>query len=408
MDIVILTREYPPYIYGGAGVHVEYLARELAVLDGREHHIRVFCFGDQNAIHDNLEICGVQSESEPPFQDKRHRGFMKTLQNDVLMIGSLDRADIIHCHTWYSHLAGTILRQLTGAPLILTTHSLEPHRPWKKEQLGTAYRASSWIEKTAYENSDGVIAVSGSMKKDVKELYNIPEDRIQVIHNGIDLQEYRINHNEILLKSYGIDLSIPLILFVGRITRQKGIIHLVNAIKYIQSSVQVVLCAGAPDTDGILREMEKAVEIAREGSTNQIIWIPRVLPRSDIITLYSHASLFVCPSVYEPFGIINLEAMACETVVVASAVGGIPEIVVPNETGILVTFKPVSDLNFEPEDPGKYSRDLAQAVDRLLSDPDRLKSMGIKARQRVENFFSWQSIARRTLDFYRYLISSKV
>jgi starch synthase len=408
MDIVILTREYPPYIYGGAGVHVEYLARELAVLDGREHRIRVFCFGDQNAIHDNLEIYGVQSVLEPPFQDERHRGFMKTLQNDVLMIGSLDRADIIHCHTWYSHLAGTILRQLTGAPLILTTHSLEPHRPWKKEQLGTAYRASSWIEKTAYENSDGVIAVSGSMKKDVKELYNIPEDRIQVIHNGIDLQEYRINHNEILLKSYGIDLSIPLILFVGRITRQKGIIHLVNAIKYIQSSVQVVLCAGAPDTDGILREMEKAVETAREGSTNQIIWIPRVLPRSDIITLYSHASLFVCPSVYEPFGIINLEAMACETAVVASAVGGIPEIVVPDETGILVTFKPVSDLNFEPEDPGKYSRDLAQAVDRLLSDPDRLKSMGIKARQRVENFFSWQSIARRTLDFYRYLISSKV
>jgi starch synthase len=408
MDIVILTREYPPYIYGGAGVHVEYLTRELAALDGGEHRVRVFCFGDQNEIYNNLEIRGVESGSEPPFQDERHRGFMKTLQNDVLMIGSLDRADIIHCHTWYSHLAGTILRQLTGAPLVLTTHSLEPHRPWKQEQLGTAYRASSWIEKTAYQNSDGVIAVSRSMKNDVKELYNIPEDKIQVIHNGIDSQEYRLNHNENLIKSYGIDPSIPFTLFVGRITRQKGIIHLVNAVKYIQSPVQVVLCAGAPDTDEILRDMEKAVESARRGSTNRIIWIPRILPRSDIITMYSHASIFVCPSVYEPFGIINLEAMACETAVVASAVGGIPEIVVPDETGVLVVFKPVSDLNFEPEDPVKYSRDLAQAVDRLLSDPDRLKTMGIKARQRVEDFFSWQSIARRTLDFYRHLISSKI
>ncbi len=408
MDIVILTREYPPYIYGGAGVHVEFLTRELAALENRQHRIRVFCFGDQHERRNNLEIQGIQSDFQPPFQDERHRGFMKTLFNDVIMTGSLDRADVIHCHTWYSHLAGVLLHQLTGAPLVLTTHSLEPHRPWKEEQLGTAYRASSWIEKTAYENSNGIVAVSRAMKKDVQELYGIPDEKVCVIHNGIDLQEYRPIHNEKLLQSYGIDPSVPFILFVGRITRQKGIIHLVNAIKYIKPLTQVVLCAGAADTEEMSREMESGVEVARRQSSNKIIWIPGILPRADVITLYSHASLFICPSVYEPFGIINLEAMACKTAVVASAVGGIPEIVVPDETGILVPFRSVSAVNFEPADPEAFSRDLAQAINRLLSDPAILESMGIKARKRVEEYFSWQSIARLTLDFYRHVISLKV
>src|SRR5690606_19092358 len=265
--------------------------------------------------------------------------FLDTMINDVVMAGLVDRADVAHCHTWYSHFAGLLVKQLTGAKLVLTTHSLEPHRPWKVEQLGTAYHASTWIERTAYQNADGVIAVSNSMKQDVHDLYGAPLEKIRVIPNGIDLDEYRPRPDERVLASYGIDSSKPYVLFVGRITRQKGIIHLVNAIKYLNPGMQVVLCAGAPDTEEIGQEMKEKVDEARREGQDEIIWIDKMLPRPEVITLYTHASVFVCPSVYEPFGIINLEAMACETPVVASAVGGIPEIVVPGETGLLVPLK---------------------------------------------------------------------
>jgi starch synthase len=401
MRIAILTNEYPPHIYGGAGVHVEYLTRELTRLDNGVHSILVLAFGEQ-AIHSgNLTVQGVQANFALPFQEPRHQKFMDTLARDLLMTGSLHDIDVIHCHTWYTHLAGCLARQLTGAPLVLTTHSLEPHRPWKVEQLGTAYHASSWIEQTAYQNADGVIAVSEAMREDVHTLYGVPHERIRVIHNGIDLDQYKPTPDRAVLARHGIDADRPYILFVGRITRQKGIIHLVHAIPHLRPGTQVVLCAGAPDTAEIGREMTEAVEEARRRTANPIIWIACMLPKEDIIPLYSQATLFVCPSVYEPFGIINLEAMACGTPVVASAVGGIKEVVIPEETGLLVSFAPRGEDDFEPRDPQGFAHDLAASINRLLADPERCRQMGRRARERAEHFFGWPSIARQTLDFYQ-------
>jgi glycogen synthase len=322
------------------------------------------------------------------------------------MVGAADSPDVVHCHTWYSHLAGCIARPVTGARLVLTTHSLEPHRPWKVEQLGTAYYATTWIERTAYENADGVVAVSKAMKHDVQELYGVRAERVRVIHNGIDPDEYRPRRSDDTLRRLGIDPKEPIVLFVGRITRQKGILHLVRAIKYLEGGVQVVLCAGAPDTKEIGEEMAALVEQAKRESKDEVIWIPQMLPKEDVIVLYSHADVFVCPSVYEPFGIINLEAMACETPVVAAAVGGIPEIVVPRETGLLVSFETrgAGADSAEPRDPDGYSHALAAAINELLADPKRRETMGKAARQRVVDEFSWRHIAEETLDFYRALI----
>jgi starch synthase len=406
MRIAILTNEYPPHIYGGAGVHVEYLTRELTRVEGGKHTVQVLCFGDQRIDDGPLHVRGIDPKIELPHQDERHRKFFDTLLRDLWMAGSLDNIDVVHCHTWYTHLAGCLVKQLTGARLVLTTHSLEPHRPWKVEQLGTAYNASSWVERTAYQNADGVVAVSESMRRDVHDLYGVPPERIRVIHNGIDLEQYRPTSNPAVLANYGIDPTLLYILFVGRVTRQKGIIHLVNAIKYLSPGVQVVLVAGAPDTPEIGREMAECVERARHESPNPIIWIAQIVTKEEIIPLYTDATLFICPSVYEPFGIINLEAMACGTPVVASAVGGIMEVVVPERTGLLVPFEPRGDGDFEPRDPERFARDLADAVNRLLTDPRKLADMGIRARERVEHYFGWPSIARFTLDFYWDLIQA--
>ncbi len=406
MRIAILTNEYPPNVYGGAGVHVEYLTRELARVEGGLHTIEVLCFGEQSEHRDNLTIRGVHSPCNLPSQDPRHARFQDTMLRNLEMAGLLKDLDVVHCHTWYTHLAGCLVKQLTGARLVLTTHSLEPHRPWKVEQLGTAYNASSWIERTAYENADGVIAVSESMRSDVEELYGVPREKIRVIHNGIDLNQYRPTPDPAVLAKYGIDANVPFILFVGRITRQKGIIHLVDAIRWIRPGVQVVLCAGAPDTPEIGREMTDHVEGARHDSASPIIWIPEMLPKQEVIALYTQAALFVCPSVYEPFGIINLEAMACGTPVVASAVGGITEVVVAGNTGLLVPIDAVGDGDFEPKDPPRFARDLAGAVNRLLADPETLKQMAARSRERVEHFFSWTSIARWTMDFYWDLVQA--
>jgi glycogen synthase len=404
MKIVILTNEYPPYVYGGAGVHVEYLTRELANLEGKKHSVEVLCFGNQKENAGNLTVEGIDPGIALPYQDSRHRKFMDTLSRNIVMAGSVAEADIVHCHTWYSHLAGCLLKQLVKARLVLTTHSLEPHRPWKVEQLGTAYQASSWVEKTAYENADGVIAVSESMRRDVHDLYGVPFEKIGVIYNGIDLNEFRHSPNPEVLASYQINPDKPFVLFVGRITRQKGIIHLVNAIQHISKDIQIVLCAGAPDTEEVGREMANKVEEAQIKSHNDIIWISRIIPKKDLVALYSHASLFICPSVYEPFGIINLEAMACGTPVVASATGGIPEVVVHNETGLLISFEPVSSADFEPRDPERFSYDLATAINNLLANPDKTEAMAKKSRQRVEQHFSWSSIAQKTLEFYKGLL----
>jgi glycogen synthase len=407
MHIGILTNEYPPHVYGGAGVHVEYLTRELARAEGGRHQVTVLSFGDQNIRQANLTVRGVKPDFTLPFDDPRHGRFMDTMARDLIMAGTLAHTEVVHCHTWYAHFAGCLVKQLGGARLILTTHSLEPHRPWKVEQLGTAYRASTWIERTAYENADGVIAVSQAMRHDVHQLYGVPDEKIRVIHNGIDLDQYKPAPDPAVLARYGIDPKVPYVLFVGRITRQKGIIHLVNAVPHVRPGVQVVLVAGAPDTVEIGKEMAQKVEEARRATTNPLIWVAQIVPKEDIIALYSQAALFVCPSVYEPFGIINLEAMACGTPVVASAVGGIKEVVVPEETGQLVPIEARGETDFEPKDPDRFARDLAAAINRLLDDPERLRAMGAKARERVERLFSWTSIAARTLDFYRAVVAGR-
>ena len=406
MRIAILTNEYPPYIYGGAGVHVEYLTRELTRVEGGNHSVEVLCFGDQRIDEGNLEVRGIGPSPIELSTNPKHQKFLDTMVRDLVMAGRLDEVDVVHCHTWYSHLAGCLAKQLTGARLVLSTHSLEPHRPWKVEQLGAAYHASSWVEKTAYQNADGVIAVSAAMREDVHDLYGVPHEKIRVIHNGIDIEQYRPTPDPSILVRYGIDPSKPYILFVGRITRQKGIIHLVNAIPRVRPGVQIVLCAGAPDTEEIGREMADRIEQARLATENPIVWIREMVPKPEIITIYTMAALFVCPSVYEPFGIINLEAMACETPVVASSVGGIREVVVPERTGLLVPFTPRGETDFEPVDPSAFAHDLAAAINRLLDAPDLLRAMGIRSRERVEHFFSWTSIARWTVDFYWDLIQA--
>lgn len=401
MKITVLTNEYPPHIYGGAGVHVEYLTRELARLEGGEHRLEVFSFGDQSQDEGNVRVEGVTPEVQLSAQDPRHAKLLDTLQRDLMMAGRAGQSDIVHCHTWYTHLAGCLVKQLQGAKLVLTTHSLEPHRPWKVEQLGSAYYASSWLERTAFQNADGVVAVSEAMKRDVHELYGVPFEKIGVIPNGIDPDEYKPTPNEEVLAHYGVDAGRPYVLFVGRITRQKGILHLANALKYLPEGTQVVLCAGAPDTKEIELEMQGRIDTARAEGAN-VVWVREMVPRADVITLYSQAAVFVCPSVYEPFGIINLEAMACETPVVASAVGGIPEIVVPGETGLLVPLEAGED--FEPKDPEAFARDLAAAMTELLSDPAQLERMGKASRRRVEEKFSWAAVAEQTLAFYRSLL----
>lgn len=403
MNIALLTNEYPPNVYGGAGVHVEYLSREISLLDERIHRLSLLCFGNQREESNNMTVRGINAASDLSAADPRHLKLFDTIFRDIQMAGTIKDAEIVHCHTWYTHFAGCLIKQLLDIPLVLTTHSLEPHRPWKAEQLGTAYNASSWLEKTAYQNADGVIAVSQSMKNDVYELYGVPLEKIRVIHNGIDIDEYKPKPNVSVLESYSIKPDEPFILFVGRITRQKGIIHLVDAIRHLQPGIQVVLCAGAPDTEEIGREMKEHVEQARSQTGNKIVWISEIVPKDKIVSLYTHASIFVCPSVYEPFGIINLEAMACETPVVASAVGGIPEVVVEGETGLLVPFEQASDQDFAPAEPERFSRDLAAAVNSLLCSPDRMTAMSAKARKRVEEHFSWTAIARQTVEFYEYV-----
>jgi alpha-maltose-1-phosphate synthase len=404
MRIAQLTNEYPPHVYGGAGVHIEYLARELARAEGGAHQVEVLCFGEQHQPQGNLRVRGVAPAVRFQAQDPRHAKLLDALVRDLAMVGAVTAPEIVHCHTWYAHLAGCLARPLTGAKLVLTTHSLEPHRPWKVEQLGSAYHVTTWIERTAYENADGVVAVSGAMKEDVQTLYGVPPEKVRVIHNGIDPDEYRPRLAPSTLRALGVDPDCPIVLFVGRITRQKGILHLVRAVRHLGADMQVVLCAGAPDTPEIAAEMTALVSEAKRESAAEIVWIPEMLPKEDVIALYSHASVFVCPSVYEPFGIINLEAMACETPVVASAVGGIPEIVVPGETGVLIPIETESEASPEPRDPEAFSLALAAAVNELMAAPERRAAMGKAARARVLERFSWAGIAAQTLDFDRHLL----
>ena len=408
MRIAMLTNEYPPHIYGGAGVHVDYLTREIARLsDGGQHHtLRILCFGDQQESSHHIKVRGIAPAAELAVQDHHHHKLLDTLQRNITMSGALRKADIIHCHTWYTHLAGCLLKELLGAPLVLTTHSLEPQRPWKEEQLGRGYRVSTWLERTAYGNADGVIAVSAAMRHDVHTIYGVPLDRVRIIHNGIDIEAYRRTLDPAVPAYYKIDPGRPFLLFVGRITHQKGIFHLLRAVNYMDPDLQVVLCASDPDTPHIAKEMAARVEELKTTGGRTVIWIRHFLPKEDLIRLYSHAALFICPSIYEPFGIINLEAMACGTPVVAAAVGGIREVVDHEETGLLVPFEPKSPDNPEPQDPKGYAQDLAAAVNQLLSEPEVREQMGRRARKVVEEKFSWTSIARQTLEYYEAVINA--
>ncbi len=400
--VALFTNEYPPNVYGGAGVHVEYLSRALSKIVP----VEVRCFGNQQMVEPALSVRGyTQWEETKRGTDPRFSGAIDAFARSLLMAKDNLTADIVHCHTWYTDMGGLIASKLWGVPYVLTIHSLEPLRPWKVEQLGNAYHLSAWMERTAIEQADAVIAVSQETRADILRLFNIAPERVRVIYNGIDLDEYRYVDATDALVRYGIDPTRPYVLFVGRITRQKGIIHLVNAIPEINPELQVVLCAGAPDTPEIGREMEERVAAVSAGRPG-VIWIREMVARPSVIQLYSHATVFCCPSVYEPFGIINLEAMACETAVVASAVGGIKEVVLPEETGLLVDPL-LAEGSFNPRDPAAFSSGLAMAINRVAQDQTLRTRMGQAGRRRVEQQFSWDAIAHKTVDLYRSLITAK-
>lgn len=396
MNVALLSREYPPEVYGGAGVHVEYLARELRALCD----VSVHCFGKPRTeagvtAHPSWEVLAGAAP---------HLAALRTVATDLAIAAAVEGAALVHSHTWYANLAGHLAKLLYGVPHVMTTHSLEPLRPWKAEQLGGGYQLSSFCERTAIENADAIIAVSKGMKADVLASYpRVSAERVEVIPNGIDLDQYRADPKTDVLERHGVDPMRPYVVFVGRITRQKGVVHLLDAARHFAPEVTLVLCAGEPDTPEIAAEVKSKVDALR-AERQGLVWIEAMLPRPSVIQLLSHARAFVCPSVYEPFGIVNLEAMACGEPVVASAVGGIPEIVVDDVTGRLVPFDPAPGASAGPRDPEGFARTLAQAVNALAADPARAKAQGAAGRARVEAEFSWHAVARRTLSLYQRLI----
>jgi starch synthase len=390
MRVAVLSREYPPEVYGGAGVHVEFLVRELR----RLVDVDVHCFGATRPE------AGVRSYV-PPAELLSANPALQTLGVDLAIAAGLGSADVLHSHTWYANLAGVLGSQLHGVPHVLSAHSLEPHRPWKAEQLGGGYRISSWAERQAYESADAIVAVSYGMRADVLDAYPFVDPaRVHVIHNGIDTTLYAPapSGSDEVVRQYGIDPARPFAIFVGRITRQKGLKHLLAAAARFDPSIQLVLCAGAPDTAEIAAETEAAVA-GLAATRSGVVWIREMLARPQLTELLTRASVFVCPSVYEPLGIVNLEAMACETAVVASAIGGIPEVVVDGITGLLVPRAAVTDEEFETG--------LADAVNALCGDPGRATAMGQAGRDRAVHEFGWDTIAHRTVELYQSLLTGK-
>ena len=398
-----MTREYPPNVYGGAGVHVEYLSRELA----KSIDVEVYCWGNQSLDEGNLHVHGAEPWSEiTNGTEGKYKTALEALSLNLAQVKSLAAIDVVHTHTWYVSMAGFLAKKLFNVPFVLTTHSLEPLRSWKAEQLGSGYAMSSWMERTAILDADAVIAVSKGTKEDILRSYpEINPERIHVIYNGIDLKEYQKTSDTSALIEYGVDPTVPYVLFVGRITRQKGVTHLVEAIPHLPKGTQVVLCAGAPDTPEIAAEMREKVEEVSKINPH-IVWIEKMVTKPEAIQLYSNAAVFCCPSVYEPFGIINLEAMACHAPVVASATGGILEVVVDGVTGYLVPFEQDPVTTF-PSKPEKFSRDLAEKISDLLADPAKAKRFGEAGRRRVEETFAWSAIAEQTIDLYRELIRER-
>jgi len=400
MKALFLTNEYPPNVYGGAGIHVQYLSRELS----RLCDVEVRCFGDQDEnLNEHLTVHGAELDTSGWTCPKPLTSVFGALRRCLDFNTRNVDADLVHLHTWYSHFGGILAKVNYGIPLVLTVHSLEPLRPWKREQLGGGYDFTVLLEKTAIEMADAVIAVSQETKADILRLFDVDERKVPVIHNGIDLEEYQAVRRPDVLARHGIDVDKPFVLFVGRITRQKGIIHLVRAIQYLDPGMQVVLCAGAPDTPEIAAEMQAAVAQA-QARHGDVIWIDAMVPSEEKIALYSHADVFCCPSIYEPFGIINLEAMACGTAVVASAVGGIKEVVVHGETGLLVPLEQEQGGAFEAVNPQQYARDLAAAINRVMADNPLRDRMAAAGRKRAEDHFSWHAIAEKTHELYQSLL----
>ncbi len=402
MKALFLTNEYPPHTYGGAGVHVDYLSRELAKL----MDVEVRAFADQRQDEPHLTVRGFPKDTAGYTCPKPLRSAFAAVSRCVDFNTTAIDADVVHCHTWYAQFGGVMAKLNYGLPFVLTVHSLEPLRPWKREQLGGGYDFTCWIERTAMEMADAIVAVSQETKADVLRLFNVDEKKIHIIYNGIDPDEYQVGGDaDAVCTAHGIDPNKPFVLFVGRIARQKGIIHLVNAIKYFAPDFQVVLCAGAPDTPEISAEMQAAVAAAR-GGRDGIIWIEKMLDKKNVISLYGKAAVFCCPSIYEPFGIINLEAMACETAVVASAVGGIKEVVVHGETGFLVPLQQMQESPFEPVDPDQFARDLAARINELMAQPELRARFAKAGRERAVERFSWASIAEQTRDLYASLVTT--
>jgi starch synthase len=456
MRVGLMTREYPPYVYGGAGVHVEYLSRELA----KSIEVEVHAWGETPEAESLLDpalprLPNLHVHFEQPWPristgtDAKFKGALEALSLNLLQNLQLAKLDVIHTHTWYVAMAGFLAKKLYNIPFVLTTHSLEPLRAWKAEQLGTGYALSSWMERTAVLDADAIIAVSNGTKSDILKAYpDVDPARIHVIYNGIDLQQYQYTPETSALTKYGVDATKPYVLFVGRITRQKGVTHLVDAIPHLPPGTQVVLCAGAPDTPEIATEMRDKVQALTNvdvtaalhdeppapgtqpaaiavdsdnihnppghaaatgdptGRGHNIVWIEQMVSKEEAIQLYSHCAVFCCPSVYEPFGIINLEAMACRAPVVASATGGILEVVVEGQTGHLVPFDADAETAF-PTNPDQFARDLAARVTALLRDPAKAKAMGEAGRRRVEEHFSWTAIAAQTIELYKKLIDAR-
>lgn len=402
MRVDLLTREYPPHVYGGAGVHVTELAKVLA-----DHcEVRVRAFDGKREDEGDVKVDGY--DYLPGLEGAN--AALRTFGVDLAMADDVAGADIVHSHTWYANLAGHLAGLLHGIPHVISAHSLEPLRPWKREQLGGGYELSSWAEKTAYEGASGIVAVSRAMREDILKCYPaIDPEKVEVIHNGIDLDGWKspedLEEAREYARSYGIDPERPTVIFVGRITRQKGVPHLLRALRQLPEDIQVILCAGAPDTEEIAREVTGLVEELR-ADRDGIVWIDEHLPREKLVQLLSVSTVFVTPSVYEPLGIVNLEAMACSLPVVGSDTGGIPDCIVHEETGLLVPIDQVDDGTGTPRDPEQFEKDLADALARVCADEEWAKKMGVAGRRRAEQHFSWASIAEKTADFYARVISA--
>ncbi|MEY3999692.1 MAG: hypothetical protein RLZZ626_47 [Actinomycetota bacterium] len=392
MRIDLITKEYPPFIYGGAGVHVAELVRVL-----RKHiDVQVRAFGEDR---DETDTFAYRHASE--FDSVN--AAVQTMATDLAMVSDIAGADLVHSHTWYANFAGQVAGRLHGIPHLITAHSLEPLRPWKEEQLGGGYRLSSWVERTAYEGATGIIAVSDGMRNDILRAYpQIDPAKVSVVHNGIDLDAFQSANNPDLVRANGVNPDQRSVVFVGRITQQKGLPYLLKAARELPSDVQLVLCAGAPDTKEIQQTVTDLVEELRKVRDN-VIWVEKHLSRPELIAMLSAATVFACPSIYEPLGIVNLEAMACSTPVVATATGGIPEVVSHGETGLLVPIEQLQDGSGKPLDEAKFVADFAAALNEMLENP-RIAEFGAAGRRRAEQLFSWDSIAEKTIEVYRRAI----